>query len=232
MGTCGPCVIELASLARQHSSAWFSTRRPYPCAPQDVALDYIGKRGSTIGATKETRMQYARELLQVTAAVLCGAGLDDVECAVAAVEPVTSRLRADGLVVCSCATLIELRGGQGCSRPAILGNTLTHTCCNHLLLACCRRSCCLTSAWRSFVRPRRPTSLATWCTACCWWRWGDERWAQWNMQAAMIGRCSRAPSILGWLQDQLREPPILLACIQHASRACIACISLCLTVPA
>ncbi len=31
---------------------------------QEVALDYIGKRGSTIGATKETRIQYARELLQ------------------------------------------------------------------------------------------------------------------------------------------------------------------------
>lgn len=29
-----------------------------------MALDYIGKRGSTIGATKETRIQYARELLQ------------------------------------------------------------------------------------------------------------------------------------------------------------------------
>lgn len=32
--------------------------------PQEVALDYIGKRGSTIGATKDTRVQYARELLQ------------------------------------------------------------------------------------------------------------------------------------------------------------------------
>lgn len=29
-----------------------------------MALDYIGKRGSTIGATRETRIQYARELLQ------------------------------------------------------------------------------------------------------------------------------------------------------------------------
>jgi DNA-directed RNA polymerase II subunit RPB2 len=29
-----------------------------------VALDYIGKRGSTVGATKEVRLQYARELLQ------------------------------------------------------------------------------------------------------------------------------------------------------------------------
>lgn len=38
---------------------------------QDVALDYIGKRGSTIGATKETRIQYARELLQVTSALSC-----------------------------------------------------------------------------------------------------------------------------------------------------------------
>ena len=33
-------------------------------APQEVALDYIGKRGSTIGATKDQRVQYARELLQ------------------------------------------------------------------------------------------------------------------------------------------------------------------------
>lgn len=102
MGTCGPCMVELASLAsRAHrSSTSFSTRCPHPCAPQDVALDYIGKRGSTIGATKETRVQYARELLQVTAAVLCGAGLDSAECAVTAVKPVTSRLRPDGLVVC------------------------------------------------------------------------------------------------------------------------------------
>ncbi len=29
-----------------------------------MALDYIGKRGSTIGATKEKRIQYARDLLQ------------------------------------------------------------------------------------------------------------------------------------------------------------------------
>lgn len=35
-----------------------------PHGVQEVALDYIGKRGSTIGATKETRIQYARELLQ------------------------------------------------------------------------------------------------------------------------------------------------------------------------
>lgn len=35
-----------------------------PPLQQEVALDFIGKRGSTIGATKETRVQYARELLQ------------------------------------------------------------------------------------------------------------------------------------------------------------------------
>ena len=29
-----------------------------------MALDYIGKRGSTVGATRATRIQYARELLQ------------------------------------------------------------------------------------------------------------------------------------------------------------------------
>lgn len=33
-------------------------------ALQEVALDYIGKRGSTIGATRNARIQYARELLQ------------------------------------------------------------------------------------------------------------------------------------------------------------------------
>lgn len=37
----------------------FSTARN-----QEVALDYIGKRGSTIGATRDARIQYARELLQ------------------------------------------------------------------------------------------------------------------------------------------------------------------------
>ena len=31
---------------------------------QDIALDYIGKRGSIIGATREKRIQYARDLLQ------------------------------------------------------------------------------------------------------------------------------------------------------------------------
>jgi hypothetical protein len=35
-----------------------------PLALQDVALDYIGKRGSIIGATREKRIQYARDLLQ------------------------------------------------------------------------------------------------------------------------------------------------------------------------
>ena len=33
------------------------------CVSQ-VALDYIGKRGATVGVTKEKRIQYAREILQ------------------------------------------------------------------------------------------------------------------------------------------------------------------------
>lgn len=41
-----------------------SIEEAFPIQSQEVALDYIGKRGSTIGATKETRIQYARELLQ------------------------------------------------------------------------------------------------------------------------------------------------------------------------
>lgn len=41
------------------------TRDPPPLHhPQEVALDYIGKRGSTVGATREKRIQYARDLLQ------------------------------------------------------------------------------------------------------------------------------------------------------------------------
>ena len=31
---------------------------------QEVALDFIGKRGSVVGSTKDARVQYARELLQ------------------------------------------------------------------------------------------------------------------------------------------------------------------------
>ena len=31
---------------------------------QEVALDYIGKRGSAVGVVKEKRIQYAREILQ------------------------------------------------------------------------------------------------------------------------------------------------------------------------
>lgn len=31
---------------------------------RQVALDYIGKRGSTPGVTRERRIQYAREILQ------------------------------------------------------------------------------------------------------------------------------------------------------------------------
>ena len=32
--------------------------------PEQVALDYIGKRGSAVGVIKEKRIQYAREILQ------------------------------------------------------------------------------------------------------------------------------------------------------------------------
>jgi DNA-directed RNA polymerase II subunit RPB2 len=31
---------------------------------QEVALDYIGKRGSTVGASREKRLAYARQILQ------------------------------------------------------------------------------------------------------------------------------------------------------------------------
>ena len=31
---------------------------------QDVALDFIGKRGSTVGASRERRLAYARQILQ------------------------------------------------------------------------------------------------------------------------------------------------------------------------
>lgn len=59
-----PVVIFFGCCARPYMS---SPHLINPTRPvQDVALDYIGKRGSTIGATKETRIQYARELLQVT----------------------------------------------------------------------------------------------------------------------------------------------------------------------
>ncbi|KAL4856586.1 DNA-directed RNA polymerase II subunit RPB2 [Chlorella vulgaris] len=41
-----------------------SIEEAFPIQSQEVALDYIGKRGSTIGATRDARIQYARELLQ------------------------------------------------------------------------------------------------------------------------------------------------------------------------
>ncbi|GAB4814750.1 hypothetical protein N2152v2_001796, partial [Parachlorella kessleri] len=41
-----------------------SIEEAFPIQSQEVALDYIGKRGSTIGATKDKRIQYARDLLQ------------------------------------------------------------------------------------------------------------------------------------------------------------------------
>ena len=41
-----------------------SIEEAYPIQSQEVALDYIGKRGSAIGVVKEKRIQYAREILQ------------------------------------------------------------------------------------------------------------------------------------------------------------------------
>jgi len=35
-----------------------------PITTQEMALDYIAKRGPTLGAAKDKRMQYAREILQ------------------------------------------------------------------------------------------------------------------------------------------------------------------------
>lgn len=32
--------------------------------PQEVALDFIGKRGPRVGVSREQRIQFARELLQ------------------------------------------------------------------------------------------------------------------------------------------------------------------------
>lgn len=40
-----------------------SIEEAFPIQSQEVALDYIGKRGSIIGATREKRIAYARELL-------------------------------------------------------------------------------------------------------------------------------------------------------------------------
>eukprot|EP00971_Amphidinium_carterae_P184115 3655453-Amphidinium_carterae.1 len=34
------------------------------CTVKDMALDYIAKRGPTVGAPRDVRIQYARELLQ------------------------------------------------------------------------------------------------------------------------------------------------------------------------
>ncbi|KDD76893.1 domain 6 of RNA polymerase Rpb2 [Helicosporidium sp. ATCC 50920] len=41
-----------------------SIEEAFPIQSQEVALDYIGRRGSVVGATKEARVRYARELLQ------------------------------------------------------------------------------------------------------------------------------------------------------------------------
>ena len=38
------------------------THLPCPCL--QLALDYIGKRGSTVGVTQSKRIEYAREILQ------------------------------------------------------------------------------------------------------------------------------------------------------------------------
>ena len=35
-----------------------------PITTQEMALDFIAKRGSTLGATRDKRIQYAKELLQ------------------------------------------------------------------------------------------------------------------------------------------------------------------------
>ena len=43
------------------SQSWTSCTRDHHL---QVALDWIGKRGSTVGVTKEKRIQYAREILQ------------------------------------------------------------------------------------------------------------------------------------------------------------------------
>lgn len=41
-----------------------SIEESQPIQSQEVALDYIGKRGATVGVTREKRIQYAREILQ------------------------------------------------------------------------------------------------------------------------------------------------------------------------
>lgn len=43
-----------------------------PISTQEMALDYIAKRGATMGATKDRRIQYARELLQKELLPHCG----------------------------------------------------------------------------------------------------------------------------------------------------------------
>ncbi|KAG7673734.1 hypothetical protein Ndes2437B_g01899 [Nannochloris sp. 'desiccata'] len=51
-----------------------SIEEAFPIQSQEVALDYIGKRGSIIGATKDKRIAYARELLQKELLPHLGAG--------------------------------------------------------------------------------------------------------------------------------------------------------------
>ena len=41
-----------------------SIEEAYPIQSQEVALDFIGKRGSAVGVVRDKRIQYAREILQ------------------------------------------------------------------------------------------------------------------------------------------------------------------------
>lgn len=41
-----------------------SVEEAQPVQSRELALDYIGKRGSAIGVKREDRIQYAREILQ------------------------------------------------------------------------------------------------------------------------------------------------------------------------
>ena len=41
-----------------------SIEEALPINSQDLALDYIGKRGSSVGVTRAKRLEYARDILQ------------------------------------------------------------------------------------------------------------------------------------------------------------------------
>lgn len=49
-----------------------------PITTQELALDYIAKRGSTLGATRDKRIQYAREILQKVGFVLSSKNFQEV----------------------------------------------------------------------------------------------------------------------------------------------------------